>query len=168
MKPKIIVAEIGRLHGKGLTMQIPNGQFFISNPKDVPANATCGLFSYLPEDQFAKFIPLTHDVEQKLTEKTRDEVMLQKNGYIHLFANEIGKKDECRDDLKAFCYAELAAREEVKLVFLNRQKEGEGLGALVSLVSAASLLLNAAEIYGKKFGFPKVAEKCRKAMTALN
>lgn len=168
MKSKFIVAEIGRLHEKGLTMQVPNGQYFISNQKDVPADATCGLFSYLPDDQFAKFIPITYDVEKALKEETLDDVMKQKNAYIHLFACEIGKKEEYRDDMKAFAYAELAAREEVKAVFLIRRKEGEGLGALVQLVSAASLLLNAAEIYANKFGFQKVAEKCRNAMIALN
>jgi len=155
---KIIVAEISRLHPKGLTMQIPNGQHFISNPLEVPADATCGLFSYLPDDQFAKFIPITYDVEKALKVETLDEVIKQKNAYICLFQNEIGKKDECRDDLKAYAFAELAAREEVKAVFLTRREEGEGLGAMVQLISAASLLLSAAKIYATKFGFPRNAD----------
>lgn len=164
---KFIVAEIGRLHEKGLTMQVPNGQYFISNPKDVPANATCGLFSYLPEDQFAKFIPITNDVEKKLHDRTADEIGLSKDRWIHLHEHESKKADADRDDLRTFVYAELATRDELDMVMAMRKKEGEGIGAMVSLVSAASLALCATKAYAQKFGYHQIAAQCKNALRDL-
>jgi hypothetical protein len=39
-------------------METKDGVWKISNPLEIPEGATCGLFSYIPDDQFARYIPL--------------------------------------------------------------------------------------------------------------
>jgi len=93
--------------------------------------------------------------------EAEDKLIVEKNHLIGRFHSEKGKIKPDPDEM--FRLAFEAAKIEMKLAEMTLGEKG----ALVQLVSAASLMLEATKIYAEKFGNLAIPDMCKNASKAM-